>query len=583
MLALEMLLLTGRYAATAYNDRGAAEWPPHPARLFSALVATHHAEVNPPRVERDALEWLEAQGAPSICASEACVRDVVTVFVPVNDTTVIGDFENEGHAIEDAVSKLGAVQAELAVARERGNGLKDLEKKAAKAQKALDKARAALVNKVAKATVLKGTGSRSECHLAEGQFPERRNRQPRTFPSVTPFDPVVVFVWPDAAPNTDVRAALGRLCERVVRVGHSSSLVRLRLVDEPPRAAWQPDETGSRRFRVPLAGQLDRLEAEFERHQETEPRVLPSLAQGYSRRRTQDDLSAPTSVFDDDWPILRFVGEKGRALPILATAALAEAVRAVLQRYSEEPIPEILSGHRPDGSPSQSAHLALVPLPSVAGPHADGHLLGVALVFPRDAEREQRAAVFRALAAWEAACREPESEEDCPELTLVVGGTGAYRLQRVEDIPTLVNLRSETWCRSGLGERVWMSATPVALDRNPGELRSREPGKASRAFAEAESVLADACERVGLPRPDGVWVTRSAPLSGAAKVQRYPRFPSNIAKPQRVLVHAMLRFPKPVVGPVLLGAGRYRGLGLLRPVAVDLVAGSEFQMALAVE
>ena len=40
MIAIEVELLTGRYVATSFNDRRVPEWPPHPARLFSALVAT---------------------------------------------------------------------------------------------------------------------------------------------------------------------------------------------------------------------------------------------------------------------------------------------------------------------------------------------------------------------------------------------------------------------------------------------------------------------------------------------------------------------------------------------------------------
>jgi CRISPR-associated protein Csb2 len=136
----------------------------------------------------------------------------------------------------------------------------------------------------------------------------------------------------------------------------------------------------------------------------------------------------------------------------------------------------------------------------------------------------------------------------------------------------LTTLQVQTWCRSSNGECVWLSATPVALDRNPGDLGSRDPVKAAQAFAEAERRIAEACERVGLPRPERVWVTRSAPLAGSQKVQRFPRFPSDTKKPQRLLVHATLRFAEPIAGPVLIGAGRYRGLGLFRPVAMDVVA-----------
>ena len=55
MLAIEIEFLTGRYAATAHNDRKCAEWPPHPARFFSALVAALHDHDPVDKAERDAL------------------------------------------------------------------------------------------------------------------------------------------------------------------------------------------------------------------------------------------------------------------------------------------------------------------------------------------------------------------------------------------------------------------------------------------------------------------------------------------------------------------------------------------------
>lgn len=63
MLAIEIELLTGRYAATAHNDRGRGEWPPHPARFYSALVAAFHDNDNADQAERAALLWLEQQDA----------------------------------------------------------------------------------------------------------------------------------------------------------------------------------------------------------------------------------------------------------------------------------------------------------------------------------------------------------------------------------------------------------------------------------------------------------------------------------------------------------------------------------------
>src|SRR5690606_20928581 len=47
MIAIDVEFLTGRYIATSYNDRSRAEWPPHPARLFSALVAAWAGDDEP--------------------------------------------------------------------------------------------------------------------------------------------------------------------------------------------------------------------------------------------------------------------------------------------------------------------------------------------------------------------------------------------------------------------------------------------------------------------------------------------------------------------------------------------------------
>ena len=77
---IEVNFLTGRYVATFHNDRRQPEWPPHPARLFSALVATWADADEPDRSEREALEWLEAQGHPAIAASCAVPRKVVSHF-----------------------------------------------------------------------------------------------------------------------------------------------------------------------------------------------------------------------------------------------------------------------------------------------------------------------------------------------------------------------------------------------------------------------------------------------------------------------------------------------------------------------
>lgn len=108
MLEIEVELLTGRYAAIAHNDRRRAEWPPHPARFFSALVAALHDHDPLDRAERDALLWIEKQGAPSLCVDpESTVgrRQVQDVYVPVNGVTLGEDTESFETAAQRAIDE----------------------------------------------------------------------------------------------------------------------------------------------------------------------------------------------------------------------------------------------------------------------------------------------------------------------------------------------------------------------------------------------------------------------------------------------------------------------------------------------
>lgn len=85
-LALEIELLLGSYRA-AEIDRISAEWPPHPERVFSALVQAW-GDGGRQDNEQRALEWLEELDPPEIEASPvelAGERTTPTVYVPPND------------------------------------------------------------------------------------------------------------------------------------------------------------------------------------------------------------------------------------------------------------------------------------------------------------------------------------------------------------------------------------------------------------------------------------------------------------------------------------------------------------------
>src|SRR5579885_218628 len=94
MFAVRVRYLTGRVCAAVFDEGDAketVEWPPHPSRLFSALVASWGESGEQPEL-RAALEWLERQPPPSLYFSGCSVRRRVNVYVPVNDESGVCNF-----------------------------------------------------------------------------------------------------------------------------------------------------------------------------------------------------------------------------------------------------------------------------------------------------------------------------------------------------------------------------------------------------------------------------------------------------------------------------------------------------------
>jgi CRISPR-associated protein Csb2 len=474
MLAIEVEFLNGRCYAATHTDRGVSEWPPHPSRLFSALVAAFH-ESDGSAIERAALEWLEQQKPPTLAASGCSVRECPEVFVPVNDATV--GRPPKGKAPGDYL-KLASL------------------------------------------------------------LPERRGRQPRRFPSVTPASPIVYFIWREAVPGDAVYAALVSLCGKVASLGHSASLVRTTVNADPPVPNYVPDDEGALFLRTPTLGQLQGLEEEFQIHQGIRQHTL---ATGFTAYRvvdsTKPDHPLIHSLFSERWVLFRCRNR----LTLRATLPLCTALRDALMKHGPQPPPEWLSGHTPDGKPSQQDHAAFIPLADVGHWHAQGHVLGVAVVLPSQLPADVWATI---------------QTTGLKVRRLTFGRAGACEVEVLPGVPDRDALRPRTWTRRAL---TWASVTPVVLDRYP---------KKDPYGEEAVAIIRAACQRVGLPIPMAVTVTAvsqvlAVPVASEFPVRALP------GKPHRLHVHVQLEFQEAVVGPILIGAGRYYGYGLFRPLKED--------------
>lgn len=523
MLTLRLEFLTGRYCASSPTNRNEAEWPPHPARIFSALVAAHH-DGDATSSGREALEWLEALPAPNLHFSQLSpdgleVRDVLENYVPVNDKAL-----SDAATVRTAWAKVFAAETE---------------KQQTAAKKKLD----AAYSKVgARQDKLPKSARADLAHV----LPHTRTRQARTFPTVTPHDPVVWLSWDVDAPTAHLDS-LGDITRTLSRVGHSSSLVAAAWSDRPPGSppTLVPAVDGEETLRWVSQGQLAALEELHAREPFGEQRVMPYLASRYAP--AFDEVAPQTTLFRGEMIVFRRA--RGPRLAAQHVESLAEGVRGSLMRHGSEPVSPIISGHHgTDGV--RGDHLAIVGLPHIGQNYANGELLGFALALPRSATPADLGAVYSAIARW---------EKEGAQLQL--GRLGVWTLERETAGSKLRTLRSRTWTRAS---RRWVSATPMLLDRNPGDLGSRSPEKQRKAQVKVREIVSSACERMGLSAPIAIEFCRAPLLRGAPHAKAF-RPPSN-RRDHRPRLHVALRFETPVEGPVLLGAGRHRGLGVFRPM-----------------
>jgi len=388
-------------------------------------------------------------------------------------------------------------------------------------------------------------------------LPALRRRQPRRFPAALPEDTTVRLVWAEA--DEAHLSALDALARDVAYVGHSASLTRCRFM------AGAVDETRLRpaRRRV-YAGRLNELEAAFAAGRRPSP--------GEPVRAAPAPARPAASAFGEDWLVLQ-LAERAGAPDLRAAPVIAKAIRGcIMSGYGGigAPIPEAVSGHRADGSPTAGRHLAVAPLAFVGFPHADGALHGFALVPPRGSALLADLDFRRALAAVA-----PLDDEGLTRTLTVRASerTPALRLVFGAEAET----RSLDPRRYMTAARVWATATPVVLDRH---LKADSPAERQR---EAEQLIAQACRNIGLPEPQ-VLAGSSGPTRPAVRLDKHSAvegapsaYPSGRAPrwtgwrvPEalrsRPRVHAVIRFAEPVQGPVILGAGRFVGLGLCLPL-----------------
>jgi len=379
-------------------------------------------------------------------------------------------------------------------------------------------------------------------------LPAHRARHARRFSACVPKEALISYCWQEASPHIATLSLLQKVARDTPYLGHSSSLVRCFF-----RQSQRPAETRPvvRATRGVYPGRFSELEEAFRR------RVRPRPGQTLGLH-TKTELTTPASIFGSKWYVFADAG--GLCPDLRATAVAARALRGlVLSAFGAKSVPEAISGHAPDGTPSNAPHMAIFPLADLGWDWSEGRLMGMAICLPREISPQDEEAFTNAL-RFILRLRKKSARYD--EVVLPLGSDSAWRLTREVD-PKRPSFNPTRYTRES---NTWATATPVVLDRHPKRWLN------STWEAQVETVISEACRNIGLPAPRQVIPCVQSAIRGseAASAPRlapeWVRWAMPGALEGRPMTHATLVFDEPVQGPVALGAGRFYGLGLCLPL-----------------
>ena len=349
---------------------------------------------------------------------------------------------------------------------------------------------------------------------------------------VAPRHPEVVFRWDGATPSEAIFDALRRRAARIGYLGAADSPARVRvwrrMPEDAPSDCFVPDPDGDTLIGVPAPGDLgilDRMHDAWCEHGANANRSWFPALQHKTRYSTPRDTAPRGNGDVVAW--LRF-GEPIPGRRVSAVTALFKA--AVLSRYQAlhgEP-PATLHGH---GFRAKGYDVArYLALPNVGFRFSRGRIHGLALWMPPGTDADT--------------CR--RTGDAARDVRRLFGSGVDVSVAWWEDQERPLVMRPDRW--TGASRR-WATAFPAIHERR-------------RVLDLAE--VGRWCRHAGLPAPVRFRAARTPLLPGAVDLA-----PVEVNRPGRQGLpysHVELRFAHPVRGPVVIGAGRQRGLGLCVPI-----------------
>jgi CRISPR-associated protein Csb2 len=514
------LLISVRFNDGRYHGTG--DWPPAPARLFQALVAA----AAQPSLDwaRAALKWLEKLDAPVIAVPTKYEGQHVSLFVPNNDLDAKGGDIRRIAEVRSATKKIkprlfDASVPLIYVWRFEGDD----------------------------------TPAKCVCSIADGLYQLGRG---------------VDMAWADAEALDDEAAAEAKLVEYqgvIYRPSEGKNNSGGTVLDCP--------EDGS------LESLADRYKAGAQRFRRNGDRT--EFANAPKPRFRSVAYNSPATRLLFDLRRTTDVGSPFAPWPLKNTAALVLKLRdgamdklKKLNRSApldEGTINKVLMG-RDATEADKALRIRIVPLSTIGHPHADRSIRRVLVEVPPDCpiRADDMAWAFTGLGIGshgiDAETGEITSQDYWMEQLVTADDDSMLTHYGIGD--------------AGISSRLWRSVTPLAL---PTERRHIDPAKLKEEYtldADKRKEAKKGGERQSENRSAIHEVAQALRHAGLRhrianiRVQREPfdikgeraeEFTSGTRFSKHQLWHVEIEFSELVSGPIVLGNGRYLGLGLMAP------------------
>jgi CRISPR-associated protein Csb2 len=502
------LIISIRFHDGRYH--GSGEWPPSPARLFQALVAGAARGGTLSEHAAEAFQWLEALDAPIIAAPSSYAGQGFKNFVPNNDLDAVGGDPARTNEIRTGK-----------IIRPR----------------TFDAAAPLLYAWTFEHSADAKRHSRTICEIASSLYQLGR--------------------------GVDMAWAQGEVFEE------SKTDARLR---ERGGILWRPNKGGdSVTLTCPHPGSLASLMKRFKKTRERFKTV------GKGARASQLFSQAPKSDFgrvpyNSPSIFLLFDIKKADAFSpqhLERAVALTEKVRDLaaerLKRSNwkhdnpkrEDCIEKVFIGR--DAKESDKAQrIRITPLPSIGHAQTERSVRRVLVAVPPDCP------IVTGDVAWAFSGLALDFDSETGE----VRADGAA-LVPANDRTMLAHYSIEDRALA----RLWRTVTPAALPEraarrriDPDRMREEAKGGAERMReqAAAEWAVRQALRHAGIDTSAQAIRVQREPFD--AKGRRAESFATSPRFSRDRLWHIEIAFARRVSGPILIGDGRYLGLGLMAPV-----------------